>query len=265
MPESADLTGQRFGRLVVLAYLSECLWHCRCDCGHTTRASGSNLRRGKHRSCGCLSNELTIQRSRTHGGSNTPEYRTWKRLRGRCTNPNSPDFPYYGGRGIRVCDRWLNSYADFLADVGPRPSAKHSLDRFPNNDGNYEPHNVRWTTHREQMNNTRAIGLKDLDGNKIGFKRAAEILATTASVLRWHFKRVGLPVTFGRRNYKSTKPPCWCGKKHYAKGLCINHYGQLTHRRRRTASGFLPRAFRHRKPSTNGCDVLLDSSHIHPQ
>lgn len=85
----------------------------------------------------------------------TPEYRAWINMKSRCYYEAGPHFAYHGGRGIRVCDRWLSSFAAFYEDMGPRPSAKHSLDRFPDNDGNYEPGNCRWATTHEQQANTR--------------------------------------------------------------------------------------------------------------
>ena len=89
-------------------------------------------------------------------GKPTPEFRVWTAIKTRCYNPNFKDFYRYGGRGIIVCERWLHSFQNFLADMGPRPSAKHSIDRFPDNDGNYEPGNCRWATGKEQSRNRRS-------------------------------------------------------------------------------------------------------------
>src|SRR5690606_36650999 len=86
------------------------------------------------------------QYTETHGMGSTAEYRTWQQMKNRCLNPNFTSYPNYGGRGVKVCDRWLNSFENFLADLGPRPSSKHSLDRFPRCDGDYEPGNCRWAT-----------------------------------------------------------------------------------------------------------------------
>ena len=90
-----------------------------------------------------------------HGYSRTPEYRCWADMKTRCINPNHKWFDHYGGRGITVCNRWKESFEDFLADVGFRPSSKHTLDRYPNNNGNYEPSNVRWATRKQQIDNRR--------------------------------------------------------------------------------------------------------------
>ena len=92
-----------------------------------------------------------------HNASNTPEYRTWAGMKNRCLNPNNPRYKSYGGRGISVCSEWIESFSAFLSHVGLKPSPLHSIDRI-NNDGNYEPGNVRWATAKEQARNTRVYG-----------------------------------------------------------------------------------------------------------
>jgi hypothetical protein len=91
-----------------------------------------------------------------------PTYQAWLNMKKRCTKPNCKDWEYYGGRGIKVCERWLHSFENFLEDVGERPEGR-SLDRYPNNDGNYEPGNVRWATRSEQMSNRRSWKVKNVN------------------------------------------------------------------------------------------------------
>jgi len=147
-----DRTGQRFGRLTALRHLGWRAggWECRCDCGSTVMVTGGHLAALHTTSCGCL-------KPRPHGdarrGRRSAEWRAWVAMRARCGNPNRPDFQYYGGRGIEVAAEWRDDFAAFLRYMGRRPSAKHSLDRWPNPDGNYEPGNCRWATMLQQRHN----------------------------------------------------------------------------------------------------------------
>jgi hypothetical protein len=154
-----DITGQRFGRWVVVSVNrrsspSKRYWLCVCDCGTRRDLQASSLKRGTSRSCGCLSGEVTAERQRkkftTHGKSRTPEYLTWKNMRQRCRNPNRPDFKNYGGRGIE--DRYPGFEA-FATDLGKKPPGT-TLDR-KDNDGHYEKGNCRWATRSQQNRNRR--------------------------------------------------------------------------------------------------------------
>lgn len=159
-----DLIGQRFGMLAVTgrwpinAEDGTAVWECRCDCGNSKLVRGKNLRRGLSQSCGC---QMWPQ---THGhaphASCSKEYTAWKMMRRRCYNERADNFPRYGGRGIRVCDAWRESFQAFLDDVGFAPSPKHSIDRIDVN-GNYEPGNVRWATPVEQSRNQRRTAHKE--------------------------------------------------------------------------------------------------------
>jgi hypothetical protein len=149
-----DKTGLKYGRLTAVRYVGNGRWLCRCDCGVEKEFLTHNL--GRHAtSCGCYIREVTIARNTTHGQAHTVEYRAWCAMRRRCTD--------YGGRGIRVAPEWDASFERFIADVGPRPSPLHSLDRIDNN-GNYEPGNVRWATRQQQSANRNYCKLLTFNG-----------------------------------------------------------------------------------------------------
>ena len=131
---------------------SRSVWLCKCACGRSAKVSGHNLVRGNSKSCGCR--RFGAGR-KTHGMSDTREHHSWKGMIQRCTNRRTPAWKDYGGRGIRICARWRRSFAAFFADMGRCPSRRHSLDRWPNNDGDYSSKNCRWATKSEQARNRR--------------------------------------------------------------------------------------------------------------
>lgn len=155
--KKVDLTGRTYGRLKVLYELSEGYdrkYHCLCECGNTTDVLAGNLRR-QTKSCGCLRLERVKEVATLHGMTRSRTHNSYTNMKGRCLNPNHDAYKNYGGRGITICERWLHSFENFLADMGERPENK-SLDRKEVN-GNYEPSNCRWATRKEQANNTRRV------------------------------------------------------------------------------------------------------------
>lgn len=187
-----ELAGERFGRWRVIGraptkqgYRESC-WLCVCNCGTQRVVAAGALRKGASTGCGCVPARNRL----THGGRHTAEYGIWTNMLTRCGNPRNKAFRRYGGRGITVCERWRNDFAAFLADMGPRPSPKHSVDRI-NNDGDYEPSNCRWATTQEQCRNTRRNVRLTLDGRTMTQREWAVELGIHDSTLFGRIKRNG--------------------------------------------------------------------------
>jgi hypothetical protein len=194
MAKRKDLTGEKFGRLTVIgvgAGKKAKAWLCKCDCGEDIVVITSKLNTGHTRSCGCLKSEAWLmcvnKINITHGKHGTPEYNAWKNMKKRCLNPSHKSYPNYGGRGIKVCNRWLE-FKNFYKDMGERTSSIHSLDRI-NNDGDYEPLNCRWGTRQEQNNNKRTTRFYNFYGTNKTLAEWSRIVGISHAALFDRLKR----------------------------------------------------------------------------
>lgn len=180
-----DRTGQVYGRLTVLRLEGRAKghrrWVCRCACGVEIVVHGGNLASGNSQSCGCIGRERPKSTRRARGGT----FNSWNAMILRCYRPSQRCYPRYGGRGITVCDRWRESFEAFLADMGPRPSPQHSLDRFPNRDGNYEPSNCRWATAAEQARNKSTTVWIEYGGQRVSLSEAASLAGLSPVTVCW--------------------------------------------------------------------------------
>lgn len=204
-PTYIDLTGRRFGRLLVAGDSGKrsngraILWRCKCDCeeGKEVLVIGPSLKRGKTQSCGCLQIEKARDRSnkhKTHGMTSTPEYKAWLAMKHRCYYPKDISYSRYGARGITVCDRWLYSFENFYVDMGSKPSPKYSIERKDNSLG-YSPDNCIWATAKQQARNRRDNRLLTFQGVTKTIAEWAETLGIQPTVISnriadgWSIKR----------------------------------------------------------------------------
>ena len=154
------MVGQKIVRLQVMERIDNdkygnMVYSCLCECGNSTTATAASLRAGGKKSCGCLRKDQARVNGKiatTHGMYGSKVYEAWAGIKKRCNNPSHKSYDRYGGRGIEICKEWGDSFLSFYGYIGDAPSSKHSVDRI-DNDGNYEPGNVRWATTRQQSNN----------------------------------------------------------------------------------------------------------------
>jgi hypothetical protein len=195
----SSIEGQRFGRLVAMAEVEKTRhgarrWRCSCDCGGEAIVGQDQLRQGRTKSCGCLQREVAAATPRTHGGTGTAEHGIWRNMVNRCHLPTSSNYENYGARGIIVAKEWRGpgGFERWLAQVGPRPSKAHTIERIANDRG-YEPGNVRWATDAEQRRNKRASIYVEWNGRRVFLKDLAKDLGVSYFALRARLRR-GSPV-----------------------------------------------------------------------
>lgn len=192
MTAKVDLVGKRYGSLVVLSRLPNRYWLLQCDCGRPHKALHTNITSGRTSSCGCLRSDLIRKAKTKHGhtsyrGPHSLTYSTWAGMIARVTNPSHTVAKHYHARGITVCERWRD-FANFLADMGERPTKTHSIDRIDNERG-YEPGNCRWATRGEQARNTRRTIHLEHNGKTMCIKDWADSLGIDPATLRIRLKR----------------------------------------------------------------------------
>jgi len=196
-----DLTSNVFGRLTVLSYAGRIgvnnQWNCKCTCGNYCIVAGGNLNRGSTKSCGCLHAEIASKVHASHKMTGSGEYRTWMSMKNRCLNSNGIGYINYGGRGIKVCDRWVNSFESFFSDMGVRPKGS-SIERI-NNNGNYEPSNCRWATAKEQANNKRSNHTITING-------VTKTMQAWADECGLHWSVIKSRISSGLSGYDLIKP-----------------------------------------------------------
>jgi len=189
--------GDKFGRLTVRSEFrrydtnrngrADRWLRCVCECGNSGEYQLRKVVSGHTSSCGCLVHDtvkvLHLKHGETKDGVVSAEYEIWTGIIDRCCNPKHSAFHHYGGRGIRMCNRWRNSFEAFLHDMGRRPSGRHSIDRI-NVDGDYEPGNCRWATIKEQRRNTRVNRRITIDGETLCVIEWAERVGIDQSVIR---------------------------------------------------------------------------------
>lgn len=185
-----DLTGKTFGDWTVIRFSDvgkdrSAYWICRCVCGEERRVRGGHLSGGRSSGCGCSADKKFAASLKSHGMSRSPEYQSWKMMKHRCSNDNYTQYEDYGGRGIKVCERW-ESFESFYKDMGDRPKGT-TLDRIDHN-GDYSPENCRWATTTVQNNNSRHVRLLTHAGETMSVSAWADRIGITQQALQGRLK-----------------------------------------------------------------------------
>lgn len=197
-----DLTGQRFGRLIVLYRTDDhqypngrhdVQYKCKCDCGKELNVLGIHLRSGHTCSCGCYREDKSREKMTTHGKTNTRLYVIWKNMRERCTNPKHKNYSIYGGRGIKICEEWNQFDSFYNWAVCNGYSDDLTLDRIDVNQG-YSPENCRWISQKEQCNNTRRNIKVSIDGEVKTLKQWSKINGLNYGTVSSRIKRGWTPI-----------------------------------------------------------------------
>lgn len=201
-----DYLGKTFGRLTILREGSSVKYGktamrkvvCKCTCGTEKEIDLNSIKRGKSTSCGCFNKENSKKLHTKHGfamlstGVRHPDYCIWMKMKSRCLNPNDKSYSNYGARGIQVCDRWKDSFENFIKDLGWRPNNKYSLERI-DYDGNYCPENCKWIFKSEQTRNTRRVKLIHYNGNSYCLSELCKLLNLPYSTMRHRVYDLNLP------------------------------------------------------------------------
>ena len=205
-PSIKAMVGNRYGRLIIIAYLGNFIrdksaythvLKAVCDCGNVDVYRAASIKVGHTTSCGCYSREVTGSLNRKHGHASynrSKAYNSWAAMKRRCYDKNNNYYKIYGGRGIRVCDRWLNSFENFLEDMGEPPTKTHTLDRYPDGNGNYDPLNCRWATPKEQGQNTSKVVNHIYNGQKLCLSELERIGNVSIRTIKHRIKNLGWSV-----------------------------------------------------------------------
>lgn len=195
-----DLILQTFGRLKVVKFngsrkvgnKTKAFWDCICICGKSNIVEASNLKSGHTKSCGCLAIEMCGEKTFKHGLTNTTEFHSWSHAKGRCYNIRNYKYKNYGGRGIKMCDKWKNNFMEFYKDMGKKPEGK-TLERI-NVNGDYEPSNCKWATHIEQGNNKVFNRIVVLNGVKMTLANCARLHGKKYRALHFYYHSKGYEI-----------------------------------------------------------------------
>ena len=200
MSKPVDMLNKVFGRLTVTRRspkntFGHKFWYCECECGNSIEVDGGHLRSGNTQSCGCLRSDTTTQRSTVHGHSKreqkSDEYICWRNIKQRCFSPSNKEYHNYGGRGITMCDDWLD-FNVFIKDMGKKPTSKHTIERI-NVNGNYTKDNCCWATTKQQAKNRRNTHIIEYKGKKLSLPELSTITGIKRRTLNYRLNK-GWPI-----------------------------------------------------------------------